>query len=207
MRSMKIVGLGILAVLAMAVSASAASAVEFVAKPSNAEEAFPLPVMDEGGPQTFTTASGTITCERELSEGEALKEKEPTTEEMVTYEGKCTANGLAKVSEPILATYRFHASGLVDVVSPITFKVEKTFLTKECTVTVPAQENLEKVTYDPNYNPLTKEEEPGVLGVLANVSGILSEGNGGPCGEGLTEGSYEGNAVALLTNGGTITVE
>lgn len=200
-------GLAIVAVLATAALASEASAAEFVARPSNAEEEFPLPLMGEGGAQRFTTASGTITCERGAWEGQYLKESNPSLAFPVTFSGKCTANGLANVAEPISTTLRIHADGTVDVLEPIAFKVEATLLTEECVMTIPAQEGLGGIAYDANYNPVAGEEEAGVLGVLANVSGILSEGDGGPCGEGESEDHYEGASALLLTDGGTLAVE
>jgi hypothetical protein len=202
MLRMRVIGLAFVAVFALsAVSMSSASAfTTFKAKPTGGK--FPAKIIGTGGVQEFASGSATITCEKALASGEAKAESETVTLQLVHYEGNCKAKeGIlsSAVTEPILADYLIHASGLVDIDEPIVIHVTL----GGCTITVLKQAGLHELTFD---NNAAKTE----ITALANpVKEVLSEGSGGICGTAgvVKKGTYKGTVTSKLEAGGELFVE
>jgi hypothetical protein len=159
-RNAKILGLAIVAALALtAVMASAASATNFTAA------SYPVKIT---GSQTeshkFTVGGGTVTCKIATFTSEAAAASETLTVNAVYDE--CTAFGFvgAKVtgfSPTGGCDYKFYAGGRTDLLcSSGDVQIDA----GTCTVTLNAQENLNKNTFTNNAN--------GTVTVGTNVSGI-----------------------------------
>lgn len=195
MRSIKTIGLVIVAVLAFsAVAASAASAEEFVASKTGELKSKALNV------QLFKTGNGaTVECTEATGTGKVEELKSLTFTISVLY-GKCTVGGVVKATVT-LAEYLFMAGPpFVKLLNSVTI----TTTTDKCKILVdPAgNEKLEKIVYKNNGGKVVEETE---------VSGITSdtvEGTESVCGK-LGEskvGTYTGNNEAELV-GGTIEVK
>lgn len=184
MRAIKTFGLAALAALAFgAVAAAAASAHSFSATGE-------LPttfVAKQTSNQVFTTSLGTITCETLEGEGAVTAATFESLTADVTY-SVCTANtnlfGTYKVKN-VHALYLFDANNSVSVLKPIEIELEGL-----CTVTVPEQLLDEAVTY---------EDKGTELALEAHAEKIHWEG----CFSSGENGTYSGNSLGGLLNGGT----
>jgi hypothetical protein len=203
MRSIKIVGLAIVAVLAFsAVAVASASAEEFIAsKEGNLKG-------HAEGTQKFKTGSGaTVECTSATPSGKVTKLKGVEQAASVTY-GSCSvlSIGTATVS---LAMYTFFIPLEVSVLEvPITIKASGFGL--KCTVVV---ESGQKLVTGHSMTELEYENKSGSLLVKSKVTKIkskITESNStslcGKEGETVETGVYEGNVLTEL-EGGTIEVK
>jgi hypothetical protein len=185
MRRIRIVGLALVAVCAMSVTATAgASAHDFKASAAGKLTSKALAT------QKFKTAAGLVECTAlHLTSGTAalLSETQTAT---VQYTG-CKAFGLAATVSP--AQYEFNANGSVKLLATITITAT------ECTVTVPSAKNTKLSTI--KYTNSNKQ-----IVLEPSVNNITSSGAGAGCKyaeESL--GTYTGNSVVGLESGGTLT--
>lgn len=188
MRSIKMMGMTIVAVLAFAaVGVASASAAEFQAS----AEGLALKGEATSAEQVFKTGSGTVECATATPSGatEALK----ATEQKVKVEyGSCKAFGASSVTVSP-AEYDFNANGTVKIENDIVISVKS--ILGSCTVTVGPQD-VGSVSYN-NVGKGIEEE--------SNVTGIEYTSSGGVCGSSGTEGTYAGSAF-VEAEGGTIEV-
>lgn len=185
MRSIKLIGLGLVAVLAMAVSASAASAKEF-----HYTGSVPTALLGESlGTQTFVAGFGTVKCSTLTAEGEVTKTTAVEQAANIAY-NNCEAS-IGKVKTPINASYTFNANGTVHINSAIKFEIEGV-----CTITVEGGQTLPGITYGARSINLK---------VIANVENIKWSGTG-LCGSG-SKGTYTGESSVMGASGGEMFVE
>jgi hypothetical protein len=189
MKRIRSMVLALVAVFALSVAASAASAHEFNAKPTGG--IFPAATAGTGGTQTFKSGFGTITCTAALATGRALKGSELATEQTVIYEG-CTDN-LGGAVDPIKALYEISADEKVSILAPIVINLLGAFA--KCTITVEKQNNLGGIKFK---NNAAKTE----LTVESKTPGIVQLGSGGFCTNGT--GEYTGNVTGHLVAGGEL---
>lgn len=186
MRSIKAIGLGIVAVLALAVSASAASAVEF-----HYTGSITTPLLGEAtGTQTFTAGFGSVECTKLTVSGSIEHEKSATQAAVVTY-SSCKAN-IGTVKEPIVADYTFNANGNVEVTKEIAFEIEGI-----CTLKIPNQTISSAVTYG------SASEKLGITAAAKNIK--YNSGGNFLCGEGSTA-TYSGTSSVMGESKGTLSV-
>ncbi len=181
--------LAAVAMLVMAVGASAASAVEF-----HYTGATPTKLLGEAtSSQVFKTSLGTITCKK-LSIPNNKIEKPAAPSQLATIDyTECSAEtllGSSEVKEPVVAPYNFLATGTVEVVKPI--DIELTSL--GCTITVGEQTLPKAVSYGARGTKLPVE---------AHAEGIAWEG----CLSSGSEGTYTGNSLVFGESGGELYVE
>jgi len=205
MTRLRIVGLALVAIFALAaVSASAASAHTFKAKPT--KKVFPVGIQGSATTtQTFTSGFGKVECTKAAATGSASKEAEETTKQVVDYTG-CTST-LGAVAEPIEAHYLFAANGtenaekrleeVVTVEKPITIS----FTGAGCSIKIFAtgeegQKKLGGIKYE---NNAAKTE----LTVNSKTTKIKEKGSGGLCVFGGTEGTYTGSVKGKFAGGET----
>jgi hypothetical protein len=202
MKRIRIIGLALVAVFALAaVVASAASASTFKANPTSKK--FPAPIAGTGGEQKFKAGFGTVTCKEAASTGSALSGAEQTTIEKVEYKNGCKDTVGDSVAEPIVAEYELKAErnaskeGQLNIVNkPIVIKIGGF---ANCTITVldnkEGQGVLAGLTYE---NSKAKTE----LTVKSKTTGIKQTGSGGFCTTGT--GEYTGSVTGKLTGGGEL---
>ncbi len=174
MKGIRLIGLGVLAVLALTVTAASASAHEFIASKAGAKlEGKALST------QVFTTAAGKVECKAlNVTAGETALKSE--TQKLTIQYKECKAFGLSAEITP--AEYVFNANGTVNIQKAITIKAAG------CTVTVPAQEKLGTITYKNSSPVKTITLEP-------SVTGIKSKGEGFACTYAEeAKGTYAGNS-------------
>jgi hypothetical protein len=192
-RNLKALGLAFVAVFAMsAIAASAAQAVEFHAESA---PAIIEGVQEAGHPSEFETSAGTISCSGATFTGTSATTTTPTLNINFSYTGCTFLNVLNVPVEPRGCHYVFHASGTVDVAGTNCAAEPIRFSALTCVVTVPPQENLEKVTFT---NQGTGSERdvtvtPEVTGIRYNTSAGCSNGFH----EGLTNGVYRGGQTTV----------
>jgi len=204
MRSIKMLGLALVAVLAFsAIAASAASAyTEF-----KASEAGTL-----GGKATntqkFKTGTGaTVECTAASPSGTVKAGELSVTsiEISVSYSG-CTVFKLPGTATVSLADYTFFVTPLVSVLKTIT--IEAGALGVECTVVVASGQSLGSASKELEFNNKGKKVEL-VSKVTKITSKITKSNSKSLCGEVNEEskvGTYEGTDEVEL-NGGTGTIE
>src|ERR1035438_3975797 len=139
LKRFRVVGLCLVAVFALsAVAASSASAFTTFKAKLPTGGTFPASVTGTGGEQVFTDETGgtPVKCTAATATGVSNSTPEPTTIQKVKYTG-CKAS-IDNVHE-IVAEYKIHANGEVDIVNPIAIKVEGI---GACEIVVGAQEKL-----------------------------------------------------------------
>lgn len=186
MRSIKMIGLTIVAVLAVgAMTASAASAATFVASEKGTTTSTAL------GTQHFELAEGSgeyVNC-TSMSGSGLVEELESTEAEQNVNYSNCTAQTAFGEAESVSiseADYEFNSNGSVAIVKPITITLKVIGIT--CTINVEAQSNLKEITYTNNG---------GKVKVDANVHNIHEES----CLGSSTTGVYEGESEVELNGG------
>lgn len=192
MSRIRVIGLAAVAVFALSAVASASAFTNFKAKPTGG--IFPAKVLSTGGVQTFTNEPGKeVVCKKATATGEALKEEETTTKQLVEYT-ECTAD-LGQPADNIHASYLIHANGEVDIEKEIVIHV---LGLAKCEVKVLAQTGLKEILFD---NNAAKTE----ITALAHVQKIRSVGTG-VCGSATeaTAGTYKGTLVSKLESGGEL---
>jgi hypothetical protein len=188
MKRLKILCLAVVAVLALGLTAAAsASAHEFEASKSGKLKRV------SNTTQIFTASSShAVECSTdEIAKGEAKEGKQESVLVEVEYSGcHVVVFGFSFNATVSLAQYLFLASGLVHLENLVKISVP----IAGCEISVPAQNNLESVTY---LNTPAKD-----ITLDANVTGIVSTGSGGECGSGLSStGTYTGQTVTSLEGG------
>jgi len=205
-RNLKVLGLALVAVLAMsAVAASMASADAFTSEKS--------PVLLTGKQiapgDVFTTTAGTVKC-KEVSYKATTGTPTTTISATPTYPAKtasgeqnCTGFGFPAEVTTNGCTYLFHlgaaTTGTLDIVCPAEKEITVTAVsagTDKCIVHVPAQVGLATITYRNSGGSLSTRE----LEVEANIGGLTythTEGTGiGRCTPGHSAtGTYTGKAI------------
>jgi hypothetical protein len=197
MMRVRTLGVALVAVLAMsAVAAATASAHKFKASEASELTGKALNV------HKFKTNGGTVECKKAEPKGKSVAGEVETQEVEVAY-SECEFKSIlgtkkAKVSPN--PKYKFYANEeKVDVLNattaPIVIEVEGS----GCNVKVSSEGNggLKKATYGNLSGGKTLE-------VKAAVTGITYKSTGGFCGEGGTNGTYEGNEEVSLVGGGTL---
>jgi len=184
MKTIKLIGLAVFAVIALGVAAASASAAEF-----HAEGVLPSELTAESlGSQEFRTGLATIICtEEESQKGTVTEETFPSLSAEVGYLGctlKTFLGGVYPVHH-INAEYLFDANGDVHVLKLIDIEVLE--FAGGCTITIPPQTVTKAVTY---------ENDGGHVKINAKASGIEYSG----CGlEGASE--YVGESLVSATSG------
>jgi len=190
--NLKAFGLAVMAMFAMtAVAASAAQAVEFH---SEAAETVLTAKNEAGSNSVFDAAGASISCT-----GATFTGKQTTatsTEVTVTpaYTG-CTFLGVPVTVKINGCEYKFHSSGVVDVVGAACTGI--TFEGAGCKVTVGKQNGLKEVTYT-NLGSGTGRE----VTVTPHVTGISYKSEGlCPKSGTFADGNYtSGNAIVTGEN-------
>lgn len=135
--------------------------------------------------QVFTVSSGSsekVTCEALKAEGEVIALEAPEQEAVVQYE-KCSASTfLGTLSATISAAhYTFYSDGEVAITKPIEINIGG-LITQTVT--------------DQTVGTVTYNDHSGELEIVANVSGIHSEGGLGT----QTTGTYTGTTLVKDSN-------
>ncbi len=181
MRTIKVFGLALVAMLALvAVSAASASASLF-----DASKVGKLTGKATKN-QVFITKAGTVTCKAIKVTASTVEPLASETQLAVVEYEECTVFGFleAKISP---AHYLFMSNGTADL------KAVETIEAPGCTVTVPIQSGLGTITYKDSGEGI--ELEP-------NVTGIESEGTGSTCSYAKEKaGTYKGQSKVELEGG------
>ncbi len=186
MNRIRFAGLALVATLALAVAASAASAHHFVSNTKGTLLAESL------SSQEFTTAAGTIACSKisllNTSVTALLTESQEAT---VDYSG-CKAFSIFEATVEPSVLYDFNANETATLLNKVTILVPA----DNCTVLVLAPQILSTVKYD-------NTERNGHKGIelLPKVSGITSVGEGGCKYAEESKGTYVGNSFVWLDGG------
>jgi hypothetical protein len=212
-RNLKVLGLVLVALLAMtAVAVSAASADDLTSEASPVT----LTGKQSGAGDVFTTTAGTVKC-KEVSYT-AISVGTPTTTVDVapnyplkTAGGEQNCAGFSLPAE--IATngcvYRLTigaaTTGGFDIVCPVGQEMTATAkggATTKCTIHIPPQSIAAGVTFSNTGAGTTREVD-----IAANISGTLAykhtAGTGlGACTSGSGSGSYAGSAIVTGENGG-----
>lgn len=194
-RNMKVLGLAVVAVLAMSAVVAASASAAF-----NAEnEGTTLLSGSQTNTHEFTVNTGTVTCTTATFAGSQSGKTSSTLSITPTYEG-CTNSLLGSMSVNMNGcTYLFHTeattgepiNGKVDVVCSGTNEIEvkRTSGVQVCTVKVPAQTGLGAVKYTNKSGSVEVEAE--VTGLHYSQSGALCLGGTGS----FTNGTYKGKVL------------
>jgi hypothetical protein len=201
MRTIKMIGLAIVAVVALsAVSVASASAEEFIASKTGKIKG------KQTTNQEFKTGGGsTVVCKKAEPSGEVTKLKGTEQESTVAY-SECTVSGLGSASVTP-ATYTFFIPLLVSVLTN-NITIKATALGVKCTIVVKPQ----MLVATGNMTELNYENKSGKLLFVSKVTKIASEitesNNESLCGKvgELKEGTYTGSVEAEV-EGGTIEVK
>jgi hypothetical protein len=178
MKRIKYLGLSLVVVCALSVTASA-SAHMYDATLSGAIKG------TAKAPQVFTTAAGKVECST-LSVTSGTTALLLLIEHVTVQYGGCKAFGLAATVSPALYTFSADEE-LVTVDKGITIKAVG------CLVTVPAKQDLKKIVYKNSGSEIVLEP---------NVSGITSEGSGAACTYASeNKGTYTGNSSISVAGG------
>ncbi|MFZ2050547.1 MAG: hypothetical protein WAU69_06395 [Solirubrobacteraceae bacterium] len=196
MRSIKMVGVAIVAVLALgAMTAGSASAfTKFVASKTGGQlngKAI--------NTQKFKTGGGaTVDCTVAEPSGEVTKLEGTEQESSVKY-SSCTVSGLGS-AEVTLADYTFFITPLVSVLNLIHIKA--TALGVECELSVLAGQSFTGIEYE---NDKSNAEEivvkSKVTGIVTDILKSNSSSLCGTAGTEVTNGTYEGEVLVGLSNG------
>jgi hypothetical protein len=182
MNRIKLVGLALVAVCAIGVTAAAsAGASTFLLLNATTAKILGKALAT----QKFLTKAGTIECTGLTATGEVKAKHALDQISIVTYSG-CKAFGLTATVSP--AEYDFSADNMVTILKTITVKAVG------CLVTVPGGQLLSSVTY--NNKPA------GEIEIVPNVTGITSSGAGAAC-EYASEsnGTYTGASLVATDPG------
>lgn len=149
-----------------------------------------------------TKKSMTVECSKVTDKGSVTKAKAETQIVTAKYTG-CEVAGTG--AKEIEAEYEFNAGGTVTVKKAITI----TATNGTCTVSVPAQGPLSKVTYSEITGPegnTALEIDAAVTGIEWSATGSLAscDGTGSKVGTGKT-GSYTGLSTSWFV-GGTLKI-
>lgn len=189
MRTLKIIGVAVLAACALSVVVVApASASVFLASAAGA-----LILDNQLNTHKFSTDGGVIECTKVKSHGITLALSAKSQVETVLYSG-CKAFGSGVTITP--AEYQFNADNTVSVLNTIVV----TSVTGNCTVKVEPNQRLKTVLYLPDPN------NSSALNIKVEVTGILYLNSGGICGPPglLHNGTYSGESLAFLDGGGKL---
>jgi hypothetical protein len=190
MRSLKKLGVLVIAVLALGAFGAANASAEFTASALGEIHGNALET------QVFETVAGTIECAGATTTG-SITALASTEQHVTVHYSNCKAFGLVNVHIST-ATYLFTThEGTVHVVEPITITVTKTLFTAHCTVTV-GKQTLSKVDFINNGNNVI---------VQPTIGGIHSVGSGGVCGGTNSTGTYTGKSEVSRVGGGTVSVD
>jgi len=189
-RTLKLIGLLALAMVALTAAASSAQAVEF-----HAEEAPVTITGEQEEAHKFTSRAGTISCNKATFHGETEAVTTSTLTISPAYSG-CTFLGVVGVPVNMGGCdYVFHASGIVDVAGAECNTKPITFSAAGCTVTIKSQTGLSKVVYT-NLGEGTERDvtvTPEVTGITYTQTGILC-----PNGQGtFSDGTYGPGATTV----------
>jgi len=200
MKSMRVIGLAVVAAFAFSATAAASASAETSVFDSTAPAKTKLTAKVKAN-QVFTTKAGKVICEAlkvEAGAGSEVVFDNAVQEVNIKYE-KCKAFGLAATIST--AKYKFHAGtsltassskGTVDVLAAITIKA------LGCTVTVPVQSGLGSIEF---------KTSGASVELVPSVTGITSSGTGTACTYASeSKGTYEGASTASAA-GGNVLVE
>lgn len=189
MKSIKVFGLAFVAMIAFGAMATSALAAEALFSATGE-----LPTTVSGTAttnQVFKDKAGTITCTVvKLANNKVTKEKEISFETTVEY-SKCTSTIGMVLKEPIVADYLFDANGSVKVLKPILIDLSEIILFGECSLTITEQLLDNAATYVNDGAHLLVE---GKAAKINTENSCL----------GKEEGTYEGNVLNSLANGGNL---
>lgn len=180
MRSIKMIGLAIVAVLAFGATAAVASAHEFTATKGG------LLLLKSNENQKFKTKAGEVVCKKMTVDG-TVKEGSSSTQAAVVKYSECTVFGfIGAVITP--ADYTFSAEGSVEVTNEIEIEAAG------CLSKVPPQTDS-SVSY--------KEAAGGALEIIPAVTNISSMGTGSSCEYSElppteNKGTYKGEAFVMV---------
>ncbi len=135
-----------------------------------------------------SASSGEITCKNAFTEG-AVSVALGLQQLISVFYSKCTAFGVFTSVKISAVKYLLSADGLVAIKNTFEIEVEGV-----CEITVNPQD-LRTAKYKNSGKSLVVE---------SNISGITSEGDGGPCGTTNTGGVYLGSDEISEDGGGTI---
>lgn len=205
MRNLKVLGLALVAMLAMsAVASSMASADTFTGESS--------PVALTGsqeGNDVFTITAGNTTCKEVIYTGTSASGVTTVTaipqypEKTASGAQNCTSLGLPALVHSNGCSYLFHigagTEGTLDIKCPEGKEVTVTAgynVTTKCTIHVPAQTGLSKLTYSNVGTATGPTREVLVEAAITNLKYSHTKGTGlGACTAGSgTTGSYAGQA-------------
>lgn len=185
MRTIKLLGLGFIAVLALAVTASAASAHEFEYTGKVGDPLLASAVTS----QLFEAGFGTVHCSELKIDNGVIKALKSETQEADVLYTSCIAStplGNLKVDEPILALYNFNANGTTQVLSPVKFTILSSPGSELCTITVSTQ----------TVSGISYSNVGSMINVIANSTGISWTSNKSlVCGSGGATGTYTGTSL------------
>lgn len=193
--NIKVLGLAVMAVLALtAVSASAALAAEF-----HSEAETTNLTGTQTGNHVFNAAGAKITCKKASFTG-SQSGKNATEVTMGASYGECSFLFFSVNVNMNGCSYKFHSTGVVDVVGASCTGI--TYEGAGCKVTVPAQNGLSSATFTNAGSGSTASinVSPSVTGIKYNASGLCPE-----TGTGLTNGKYESGPTNVIgkNTGGT----
>ena len=191
MRTLKFTGLAVLAACALSVAVVApASASVFLASAIGA-----LILNNQTNTHKFKTDGGVVECTKVTSDGITVAFSSSSLVETVIYAG-CKAFGFAVTVSS--AQYQFLANNSVNLLNTVVI----TSSIGACSVKASSAGNqgLGTVLYLPDPN------NSKALNIKAEISGISYLSSGGICGSTgeLHNGTYTGEVLAFLENGGTL---
>ena len=189
MRTLKIIGVAVLAACALSVVVVApASASVFLASAVGA-----LILDNQLNTHRFSIDGGVMECTKVKSHGITLALSAKSQVATVIYTG-CSYVGSTVIVTP--AEYQFNADNTVTILNTIVV----TSSIGKCSLKIEPKQNLKTVLYllDPNNN--------NALNIKAEVTGILYLSSGGLCGPPglLHNGTYTGESLAFLDGGGKL---
>ncbi len=214
-RNLKVLGLSLVAVLAMSAMVAAGASAEAPFKFKSEGSPTTLTGKQHAANDVFTTHTGTVSCDNATYAGTQTGTETSEVSVTPSYSG-CKAFGLLSVPIDVNGcSYRFNANtkvgvnyeGSVDVVCPAGKQIEVT--APGCTVTVKPQTGLSKVTYtnvgagatrevtvDVNINNLQYEEHRPLFGICS--TNTVPTTGGTYVGAGLVTGSSGVNHTGIF---------
>jgi hypothetical protein len=185
-RKLKTLGLALVAVLAMGISAASASAANF-----HSESTSTVLTATQVNQHTFTSNAGTVHCTTATFSGTTSSTSTTQTSQELTpaYSG-CTNTTFGGATVDVgTCKYRLHAAGTADVTGCGVNGLRVT--APGCTITVPDQTGLSKVSYATGGTGTTHDllAEIAIIGIKYTQSGFL-------CSSGtFTNGTLTGTAT------------
>jgi hypothetical protein len=184
-RKLKTLGLALVAVLAMGISAASASAAEF-----HSESTSTLLTGTQVNQHTFTSNAGTVHCTTATFSGTTSSTSTTQTSQELTpsYSG-CTNTTFGGATVDVgTCKYRLNAGGTADVTGCAAAGLLVT--APGCTIAVKNQSGLSKVTYKTIGAGTTREIE-----ATLNITGITYTQSGFLCSSGtFSNGTLSGTA-------------